>query len=368
MIEIPPFDVTQQYQQIGDDINRAVAAVLASGKYIGGSDVTNLETEFAQYIGSNYAVACNSGTDALYLSLRALSIGPGDEVITTPFTFFASAEVIDLVGAKPVFVDIEAHSYNIDLAKIEGAITERTRAILPVHLFGRPVDMTQLVAIAQKYNLHVVEDVAQATGATWAGKKAGTFGDTGCFSFYPTKNLGACGDGGAIVTDRAEIAEQIRVLREHGSPKRYYHTVLGVNSRLDAIQAAILRVKLPYLDKWNHLRSEICDRYDRYLSHIEGILTPPRSSGNVWNQYTIELIGYNRDLVQEKLREQGVITMVYYPLPLHLQAVYEHLGYKRGSFPVAEAACDRVLSLPLFPELSEEQQVAVVNALKSALT
>lgn len=371
MLKIPPFDVTQQYQQIGNDINQAVASVLASGQYIGGANVTGFEAEFASYIGTDRAVACNSGTDALYLSLRALNIGAGDEVITSPFTFFASAEAISMVGAKPVFVDIEAHSFNLNLDQLEPAITDRTRAILPVHLFGRAVDMTKLMAIAHKHNLYVIEDCAQSTGATWAeqglNKKTGSIGHVGCFSFYPTKNLGACGDGGMVTTNDAAIADRIKVLREHGSPERYFHTDIGMNSRLDAIQAAILRVKLPYLDKWNVMRKVASDRYAQYLSPLPNIVTPHSCPSSVWNQYTIRLVDGDRDRVQTKLREQGVITIIYYPLPLHLQTVYEPLGYKQGSFPIAETVAHQVLSLPMFPEISEEQQLTVVEVLKESL-
>ena len=368
MSKVPPFDVTQQFQQIGNDLSREVTAVLASGQYIGGPNVGQFEVEFAEYTGSRYGIACNSGTDALYLGLRALGVGQGDEVITTPFTFFASAEVISMVGAKPIFVDIEADSFNINLDQLEQAITDRTRAILPVHLFGRPLDMGRLMAIATAHNLYAIEDCAQATGATWEGKRVGSMGDVGCFSYYPTKNLGGCGDGGMVTTNNLAIAEQIQILREHGSARRYYHSHIGMNSRLDAIQAAILRVKLPHLDRWNHLRSEIADRYEQLLKHVPGVITPPQCPGSVWNQYTIRLIDRDRDAVQASLREQGVITITYYPLPLHLQEVYKHLGYTQGSFPVAETVCTQVLSLPMFPELSELQQVEVVDALKNALS
>lgn len=368
MSKVPPFDVTQQFQQIGNDLSREVTAVLASGQYIGGPNVGQFEVEFAEYTGSKYGIACNSGTDALYLALRALGVGQGDEVITTPFTFFASAEVISMVGAKPIFVDIEADSFNIDLNHLEQAITDRTRAILPVHLFGRPIDMSRLMAIATAHNLYVIEDCAQATGATWQGKRVGSMGDVGCFSYYPTKNLGGCGDGGMVTTNNLAIAEQIQILREHGSARRYYHSHIGMNSRLDAIQAAILRVKLPHLDRWNHLRIAIADRYEQFLKHVPGVITPPQCPGSVWNQYTIRLIDRDRDAVQASLREQGVITITYYPLPLHLQEVYKHLGYAPGSFPVAETVCTQVLSLPMFPELSELQQIAVVDALKNALS
>ncbi len=368
MSKVPPFDVTQQFQQIGNDLSREVTAVLASGQYIGGPNVGQFEVEFAEYTGSKYGIACNSGTDALYLGLRALGVSHGDEVITTPFTFFASAEVISMVGAKPVFVDIEADSFNLNLDQLDAAITDRTRAILPVHLFGRPIDMSRLMAIATAHKLYVIEDCAQATGATWKGQKVGSFGDVGCFSYYPTKNLGGCGDGGMVTTNNLAIAEQIQILRDHGSVRRYSHSQIGINSRLDAIQAAILRVKLPHLDRWNHLRGAIADRYDQFLKHVPGVITPPHCPGSVWNQYTIRLVERDRDAVQVNLREQGVITTTYYPLPLHLQEVYEHLGYAQGSFPVAETVCTQVLSLPMFPELSELQQVAVVDALKNALS
>jgi dTDP-4-amino-4,6-dideoxygalactose transaminase len=365
---VPPFDVTQQFQQIGNDLSREVTAVLASGQYIGGPNVRQFEVEFAEYTGSKCGIACNSGTDALYLALRALGVGQGDEVITTPFTFFASAEVISMVGAKPVFVDIEADSFNLNLDRLEQAITDRTRAILPVHLFGRPIDMSRLMAIATAHNLYVIEDCAQATGATWEDKRVGSIGDVGCFSYYPTKNLGGCGDGGMVTTNNLAIAEQIQILREHGSAKRYYHSQIGMNSRLDAIQAAILRVKLPHLDRWNHLRIEIADRYEQFLKHVPGVITPAHCLGSVWNQYTIRLVERDRDAIQANLREQGVMTTTYYPLPLHLQEVYKHLGYVQGSFPVAETVCAQVLSLPMFPELSDIQQAAVVDALKNALS
>jgi dTDP-4-amino-4,6-dideoxygalactose transaminase len=375
--KIPPFDASQQYQQIGDRLNQAALAVLASGQYIGGQTVSQFETEFANYIGSaidpaidsNFGIACNSGTDALYLAMRALDIGEGDEVITSPFTFFASAETISMTGAKPVFVDIEAHSFNMNVELIEAAITDRTKAIMPVHLFGRSADMTRLMAIAKKHHLYVIEDCAQATGATFDGQKVGNIGDVGCFSFYPTKNLGGCGDGGMMTTKNADVAEKLRILREHGSPKRYYHEYIGMNSRLDAIQAALLQVKLPYLDKWNAQRREISDRYTTLLkeSHIPHIVTPHHCSGSVWNQYTVCINAGKRDHVQAQLREQNIITMIYYPLPLHLQSVYSNLGYKKGDFPVTEDICDRVLSLPMFPELSEEQQDRVVSTLKNIL-
>ena len=378
MNKIPPFDVSQQYQQIGDRLNQAALAVLASGQYIGGQVVSQFETEFANYIGASvdsgvgsivgsvHGISCNSGTDALYLALRALNIGEGDEVITSPFTFFASAETISMTGATPVFIDIEAHSFNMNVNLIESVITERTKAIMPVHLFGRSVDMTNLMAIAKKHNLYVIEDCAQATGATYKGQKVGNIGDVGCFSFYPTKNLGGCGDGGMMTTNNAEVAEKLRILREHGSPKRYHHEYIGMNSRLDSLQAALLQVKLPYLDKWNTQRREISDRYTHLLkdANIPNLIFPDHCSGSVWNQYTICIGAGKRNDVQTQLREQNIITMIYYPLPLHLQTVYKNLGYKKGDFPITEDICDQVLSLPMFPELSEEQQDRVVSTLQ----
>lgn len=376
MKKIPPFDLTEQYKVIAEEINTAVSKVLASGSYIGGSQVEGFEQQFASYIGTEHCIACNSGTDALYLALRALNIGPGDEVITTPFTFVATAETITAVGATPVFVDIDAQTFNLSLEQVEAAITERTRAIVPVHLFGMPVDMTRLLAIAQTYHLTVIEDCAQATGAEWAGQKVGSIGHIGCFSFYPTKNLGACGDGGAVTTHDLAIAERIRRLRDHGRKGGYYYEELGVNSRLDAVQAAILQIKLRYLDTWNRQRQAIAQRYQQFLASIPGITLPQEVAGGrtVWNQYTIRVLEQPakpgpsfRDIVRQRLQEQGVQSMVYYPLPLHLQPVYSHLGYQPGQLAVAEQASREVLSLPMFPELSAEQQDQVIYCLKDSL-
>jgi dTDP-4-amino-4,6-dideoxygalactose transaminase len=310
-----------------------------------------------------------------------LGIGVGDEVITTPFSFFATTETISAVGAKPIFVDIDAPTFNLDLTQVRSAITAKTKAIIPVHLYGQPVDMTALMAIAQTYNLAVIEDCAQATGALWAGQKVGSIGHVGCFSFYPTKNLGACGDGGAVTTNDPEIAAKIRMLRNHGEKNRYYHEDLGLNSRLDAIQAAILRVKLRYLDTWNEQRRAIASRYHEYLGQIPGVVIPQELPGGegVWNQYTIRLQpderqeargekNSYRDAIRQRLQEKGVGSMVYYPLPLHLQPVYQNSGYWQGQFPKAEQACEEVLSLPIFPELSPEAQEQVVYSLKDCLS
>lgn len=379
MTSIPILNLVQQYADIAAEVNDVVLKVLASGGYIGGSHVLGFEQQFAAYTGVSDCVVCNSGTDALYLALRALDIGTGDEVITSPFSFFATAEVISAVGAKPVFVDIDAQTFNLDLTQLASAISDRTKAIIPVHLYGQPVDMTALMAIAASHQLATIEDCAQSTGALWAGQKVGSIGHIGCFSFYPTKNLGACGDGGAVTTNDPAIADKIRMLRNHGEKNRYYHEAIGVNSRLDAVQAAILQVKLRYLDTWNQQRQAIAARYSRYLSQIPGIIIPqelPEGKG-VWNQYTIRLKtgeelgarieGNYRDEVRQLLQQRGVGSMVYYPLPLHLQPVYNSLGYQAGQFPVAEQACQEVLSLPIFPELTIEQQQQVIYNLKDCL-
>lgn len=389
MNNIPPLDLTQQYETIRTDVEAAVLEILASGRYIGGATVADFETQFAAYIGTEHCVTCNSGTDALFLALRALGIGPGDEVITTAFTFFATAEVISAVGATPVFVDIELDSFNLDVEKLEAAITPQTRAVMPVHLFGQPVDMTRLLAIAQAHNLYVVEDCAQAAGAEWGGAKVGSLGHIGCFSFFPTKNLGACGDGGAITTCDAALANKIRMLREHGMPQRYYHEDIGVTSRLDALQAAILSIKLRHLDVWNQKRQRIAQRYHDLLTSLAGVAPPPVTAGgtSVWHQYTIRVKpcedgplcegaeqrcdrsqpGHCRDWMKQQLQAQGISSMIYYPIPLHQQKVYDSLGYASGSLPLTEQAATEVLSLPMFPELDIASQDRVVQGIKQCL-
>jgi len=375
---IPAFDIKQQYTTIEAEVSAAVLEVLASGRYIGGPLVEGFEQQFATYHSVSECVACNSGTDALYLALRVLGIGAGDEVITTPFTFIATAEVISAVGAKPVFVDIDATTFNLDVEQITAAITPKTKAIIPVHLFGQPVDMTSLMAIAQSYNLSVIEDCAQSTGAIWGNQRVGSIGHIGCFSFYPTKNLGGCGDGGAITTNDPAIATKLRILRDHGSKIRYLHEEIGVNSRLDALQAAILQIKLRYLDIWNARRRAIANYYYQYLCQVPAIVPPQELPGGigVWNQYTIRISGEGRngssakyrDLVRSQLQEQGVSSMTYYPYPLHLQPVYQSLGYQIGDFPIAEQACHEVISLPMFPELTQQQQDQVIYALKEVMS
>jgi dTDP-4-amino-4,6-dideoxygalactose transaminase len=371
---IPPLDLKRQYQTIGTEIDAAVLSVLASGAYIGGQGVQSFEQEFAKYVGTAEAVGCNSGTDALYLALKILGIGAGDEVITSPFTFIATAEMVSAVGAKPVLVDIDPDTYNIDLTKIAAAITPQTKAIMPVHLFGRPVDMTALMSIANSHNLKVIEDCAQSASAEWAGQKTGSIGHIGCFSFFPTKNLGCCGDGGAMTVNDPTWAADARMYREHGSRMRYYHEVVGINSRLDALQAAILSIKLRYLDKWTAGRQEVADRYQQLLADIPGIILPkptPAPGKSAWNQYTLRILGgtdgSRRDAVRTKLQEVGIISMIYYPLPLHLQEVYQDLGYKPGDFPVTEEVSHQVLSIPMFPEITAVEQKRVADALNAAL-
>ncbi|MEO0845270.1 MAG: DegT/DnrJ/EryC1/StrS family aminotransferase [Cyanobacteria bacterium J06648_1] len=374
MKQIPPVDLTRQYQLIKEKADSAVLEILSSGRYIGGKAIASFEQEFADYIGVTECVSCNSGTDALFLALRALNIGSGDEVITTPFSFFATAEVITRVGAKPVFIDIDAATFNFDLTQLEQAITPQTKAIIPVHIFGQPMDMDSLMAIAKAHQLYVIEDCAQATGAAWRESKIGSFGDVGCFSFFPTKNLGACGDGGAITTNNLALAQQMRILKEHGSPARYRHDFIGINSRIDAVQAVILSVKLPYLDYWNGQRQQAAEYYQELLGHVDTLRLPQALPGgtSVWNQYTVcvkqsSSQNNRRELLQSKLRSQGIISMIYYPIPLHLQPVYQDLGYQKGQLPVVEQAALEVLSLPMFPGISPEEQEQVAYALKDCL-
>lgn len=377
MKQIPPVDLTRQYQLIKAEADSAVLKILNSGRYIGGEAIATFEREFANYLGVRECVSCNSGTDALFLALRALNIGSTigstDEVITTPFSFFATAEVITRVGAKPVFVDIDPDTFNFDLAQIEQAITPQTKAIMPVHLFGQPVNMNELMAIAKAHQLYVIEDCAQAAGAAWGDRKIGSIGDVGCFSFFPTKNLGACGDGGAITTNNPAIAKQMRILKEHGSPERYRHDFVGINSRIDAVQAVILSVKLPYLDYWNEQRNQAAQYYQKLLQHVNLKLPQALPGGiSVWNQYTVCVSSSpqsnNRQLLQQKLQQKGIISMIYYPIPLHLQPVYQDLGYQKGQLPAVEQAALEVLSLPMFPGITPAEQEQVVYALKDCLS
>ncbi len=380
---IPPLDLGRQYQALEAEINAAVLTVLASSQYIGGPVVAAFEKSFADWIGTPHCISCNSGTDALYLALRAFEVGPGDEVITSPFSFIATAEVISMVGATPVFVDIEPHSFNLDPQQIERAVTPRTRAIIPVHLFGRPAQMDKILAVAQAHSLPLIEDCAQSTGATWlvdslqgnSLKRVGSLGAIGCFSFYPSKNLGGCGDGGAVTTHSATLAQTMRTIRDHGRHSGYVHEMVGMNSRLDSIQAAILNVKLPYLNQWNQRRQAVAQRYGELLGEIADIVLPQASEHSVWNQYTIRVrhdgeLGDSetrRDRVQAELQAQGIQSMVYYPLPLHRQPVYAPLNYRLGQLPEVDRAAAEVLSLPMFPELTEAEQERIRDGLKDAL-
>jgi dTDP-4-amino-4,6-dideoxygalactose transaminase len=370
MVKVPPFDATCQYKSIADDIEKKICAVMADGRYIMGPQVKEFEVQFAEYLDCDQVISCNSGTDALHLALRALNIGVGDEVITTPFTFIATTEAIGMVGATPVFVDVDFNTYNIDINQVESKITERTKAILAVHLYGHPCNMTAIVEIARKYNLKVIEDCAQSTGATWEGRKVGTIGDVGCFSFFPTKNLGCFGDGGAIATDNTEIAERAEYLRRHGGRIKYHHEELGLNSRLDTIQAAVLLVKLPYLNKWNAARNAIANFYVQELGTVLGIVLPKQVSKgeSVWNQFTIRVLNGQRSHIQQSLKEKGIGSMVYYPISLHLQKVHADLGYSAGSFPVSEQLSHEVLSLPMFPELETSAQQSVTDFVRQAMS
>jgi dTDP-4-amino-4,6-dideoxygalactose transaminase len=383
---IPILDLKLQYESIKDEINAAIAEVLESTEFILGPAVRDLEQRVATYCECKYGVGVASGTDALRLTLAALGIGPGDEVITTPFTFIATANTISHCGARPVFVDIDPRTYNIDPAKIKGAITERTRAIVPVHLYGQPADMDPIIELAEQHGLFVVEDCAQAIGARYCSRRTtndegrttkdegrtlaggrwsavGSIGHAGCLSFYPTKNLGAYGDGGMVVTNDAALAEKIDILRRQGGKKKYHAEVLGFNSRLDTLQAAILRVKLNYLDAWNEARRRVAQRYNELLAGLP-VTTPYESPDvyHVYHQYTIR--ARQRDALAAYLKERGISTIVYYPVPLHRQGLYASLGYEEGSLPESEAASREVLSLPMYPEITEEQQRMVVEAIR----
>ena len=366
-MSIPMVDLKTQYEAIKDEINSAVLSVMQSAHFILGPQGKAIEEEIAGYHGVKHAVAVASGTDALHLALLAAGIKRGDEVITTPFTFIATAEAISYVGAIPVFVDIDPDSFNIDITKIGPAITKRTKAIIPVHLYGQPVNMDGLMEIAKKHKLMVIEDCAQSFGAEYHGKKTGAIGDFGCFSFFPSKNLGGYGDGGMVITDDAKQAEHLLSLRNHGSKVRYYHDEVGFNSRLDEIQAAIIRVKFKHIEEYNAKRRNNARLYSKYLN-APGIHTPSEQNGtkHVFHQYTIRV--KNRDKVKQKLDAGGITSsMIYYPVPLHVQTAYKDLGMKPGSLPASEQAALEVLSLPMYPELTEEQIKKVAEAVKQAL-
>lgn len=361
-------DLKAQFASIREELMAAIASVMESQVFILGPEVKALEDEIAAKLGARYAIGCASGTDALILSLMAAGIGPGDEVITTPFSFIATAGSIAHVGATPVFADIDPITFNIDPSKIEAAITPKTRAIMPVHLFGLPADLDPILALAKSRALFVIEDAAQAIGSRYNGQAIGTLGDFGCFSFFPSKNLGGAGDGGMITTNSSERAERLKMIRVHGSKRKYFHEILGTNSRLDALQAAILRVKLRHLDFWAEGRRNRAGRY-RELFNAAGlneiVICPPilrETFDHVYNQFTIRSV--ERDELKDSLRADGIPTEIYYPLCLHLQEAFEYLGYKEGDLPIAEQASRDVLSLPVFPELSDAQQDRIVKAIE----
>ncbi len=382
-ISIPILNLQPQYQAIKEEIQTAINRVLESGQFILGKEVAQFETEVAKHLGVKYAVGVNSGTDALMIGLRALGIGAGDEVITTPFSFFATAESISNVGAKPVFVDINPESFNLEPEAITQAINSSTKAIMPVHLYGNPAAMTAILEIAAKYNLKVIEDCAQSFGAIYTGscqgcnnickeklkkqiqgKYTGAIGDVGAFSFFPTKNLGAYGDGGLITTNNEQIAEQARILRVHGAKNRYQNEILGYNSRLDAIQAAILRVKLKYIKDWNRSRRQVAAAYNQFLKDIPEIITPILFEGHVFHQYTLRILNGKRDQVKQALAEQGIASMIYYPIPQDRLPVY--LGQYPPN-PISNQLGQEVLSLPIWAELETETIKTIAQAIKSAL-
>ena len=393
-MNIALIDLKAQYESLSDELNKAALEVLSSANYILGKNVVEFEKEFAEYIGVKHAISVGNGTDALVIALKAMGIGEGDEVITTPFTFFATAESISAVGATPVFVDVDKNTFNIDVTKIEEKITSKTKAIMPVHIFGQSADMDEINKIAKKHNLLVIEDACQAIGGKYKGRNIGSLGDVACFSFFPTKNLGCAGDGGMIVTDNDDLAVIIRALRTHGSgengqkafnllngveedimqaesgndtvynPLKYYNYLIGYNSRLDAIQAALLRVKLKQIDNWNSKRREIVNIYNNEFKELD-LVTPVCDDKNehVYHMYILQ--SENRNEVLEKLKARGVATGVYYPVPLHLQKVYKNLGYKEGDMPVSEYLSHRTFAIPVYPELTEEQIKYIVESIKN---
>jgi dTDP-4-amino-4,6-dideoxygalactose transaminase len=368
-MRVPLLDLGAQYAPLKDEMQEAVRRVLDSQQFILGPDVAALEMEIARYTGARHAVACASGSDALLLALMALDIGSDDEVITTPYSFFATAAAIARLGARPVFVDIEPATYNLDVSKIEAAITERTRAIMPVHLYGQCAEMEALMELGRRHNLPLIEDAAQAIGAADHERLAGVMGAIGCFSFYPSKNLGAAGDAGMLTTNDDELADRLRSLRVHGSCEKYRHELLGVNSRLDSLQAAILRVKLPHLDSWSDARRANAVRYDRLfedagLTEEIGLPFVRENVRHIFNQYVIRVRNGRRDALAEHLKRCGVGTDIYYPIPLHLQPCFNYLGHEEGDLPEAERAARESLALPIYPELSDEQQSYVVEMIR----
>lgn len=361
-MNVPFLNLAAQYEALKEELLPVVEKALASGHYILGPNVSAFEAEMAAYTDAKFGVGVNSGSDALTLALAALGVGPGDEVITSPFTYIAPAEAIHHVGAKIVFADIHPRTFNIDAADVARKITPRTKAIIPVHLFGQAAPLDELLAVTQSHGIHIVEDCAQAIGATYKSRPIGGIGAAGCFSFYPTKNLGADGDGGMVVTSDEALMKKLRMLRVHGIERRYYHDLHGYNSRLDELQAAILRVKLPHLKRWNARRAEVARYYTQNLDHLP-LEFPVTAKENSHVFHVYALLTDRRDAMQKFLADRGVPTIIYYPLPLHLQKVYGGLGHKEGDFPVAEKISKLILPLPMYPELTQQHLDQVVGAI-----
>lgn len=367
-MKVPLIDLQAQYASIRDTVRQAVDRVFESQHFVMGPEVAALEAEVAAYSQTSEAIGCASGSDALLLALMALDIGPADEVITTPFSFFATASAIARLGARPVFVDIDPLTYNVDVERIAPAITSRTRVVLPVHLYGQCADMDEILALCKAKNLVLIEDAAQAIGADDRGRRAGSMGLAGTFSFYPSKNLGAAGDAGIITTSDPDFASRVRRLRLHGGLTEYQHVEVGINSRIDAVQAAVLRAKLPYLDSWSNARAQKAQTYSHLLegARLKFKLDPPfikTESRHIFHQYVVRVPGH-RDALMEHLKARDIATKVYYPIPLHRQECFSYLGYKEGEFPEAEKAARETFALPLFPELTQEQQEYVVNSIQ----
>ena len=363
-MNIPFLDLKTQFREIEHEVLPMVKEAMENAAFIGGPQVTGFETEFAAFCDSKYGVGVNSGTDALRFALMAAGVGPGDEVITVPHTFIATTEAISQVGAKPVFVDILPDTYNMNASKIQRAIGPKTKAVVPVHIYGQTADMDLILEIAKKKNLVVIEDACQAHGALYKGKKAGSMGLVGCFSFYPGKNLGAYGEGGAVVTQSEDIANKIRMIRDHGQGKKYFHDMEGYNGRLDAIQAGVLRIKLRRLPAWNEARRRNAQYYNELLSPVKGVTVPKEADGcrHVYHLYVI--LVDDRDGLQKYLNEKGIGTGLHYPVPLHLQKAYAYKGYKEDDFPMTESVAKRLLSLPMFPELTKAQIEYVADCIK----
>lgn len=366
-MNVPFIDFSEQYQTIKEQIDGGLKCVFEKGNFILGEEEKAFETQFAQFCDCKYAIGVNSGTDALYLALGALNISVGDEVIIPTFTFIATALCISYTGAKPVFVDIEDETYNINPKRLEEVITDKTKAIIPVHLYGQPANMDEITAIAKKHNIAVVEDACQAHGAIYQGKKTGSLGDIGCFSFYPTKSLGAFGDGGIVVTNRDDINEKIQMLRDYGRKDRYEHQIKGYNSRLDTVQAVILAAKLEHLDEWNRMRNDHAADYKGLLKEIPGIITPEIKENRTHVFQTFAVRVSNRDKILEEMKNKGVGVLIHYPIPVHLQEAYADLGHKEGDFPVSEKVAGEVLSLPMFPHMNKEQIEYVCESLKEII-